>query len=361
MTPVLCNLSPVEPSNNLSLVRSRKTHKKTSIMADTRLNSRVPSDGGPSSSQSSASNLSGSKIAAISIGTVLAVMVVCLMLFCPHILFAWLMKSRSRYRPSGSEEVSLKNIPSQRLSRASGNHGSSHAADNTIRRKRRSKSGHGGSTQPHSNHTITNRPPGNPVIINNNVYINSTDYLQPHPALSHPRGRDPASLAIRVLFNAQGVPENQNIQFDHAANGGIPPQRRRGGEPPAQPPRAPMAGQPETSGFWNVADWARGVVPELGPHAPFQGRTGSSLVGSEQPPKRKREGSPTRERTFEVPGAFPEDDDVVESFQLVIAPARVRVPIHGNNGCWAREVRENRWRRQEKEDRRKCAFRANCP
>lgn len=324
------------------------------------MNSRVPSYGDPSSGQSSSGNssgsLSGSKIAAIAIGTVLAVIVVCLMLFCPQLLFAWLMKSRSRHRYSGSEEVPLKNIPPQRLSRASGNDKSSNGADNTGRRKRHPRLTHGGSTQPYDNHTIINRPPGNPIIINNNVYINSTDYLQPLPALNYPRSQDPASPALGISPNVQRVSGNQNIQFDPPPNGGIPPQRRRGREPPAQPPRAPMAEQPGASGFWNVASWARGVAPEQVPRAPFQGKTGSRLVGSEQPPTRQRERSPTRERTFEVPGAFPED---VERFQLVTAPARVRAPgapTHGDNGFWVREVRENRWRRQEKEDRRKCTF-----
>lgn len=69
-----------------------------------------------------------------------------------------------------------------------------------------------------------------------------------------------------------------------------------------------------------------------------------------------------RHRSLDVPGALPEDDGVAERFQLVTAPARVHAPgapVPGDNGFWVRDARENRWRRQEKEDRRKCTLQSN--
>ncbi|KAL9065297.1 MAG: hypothetical protein Q9161_008326 [Pseudevernia consocians] len=328
---------------------------QTSIIATTQLASSVPSNDDPSSSQPSYSNLSGGTIAAITIGTVLAVGVVCLLLFYPQLLFAWLMKSRSRNRASGCQEVPLKRLPPQRPSRASGNDGSSNGADDAGSRRRRPEVVHGGRIQPHGNHIIIGRRSGSPVIINNNIYVDSTDYLQPLPALNSPRHRYPAPPGGGIPPNAQRAWGTRNVQFGPPPNGGIPPQRRGRGVPPAPPPRPLTAEESESSGFWNVADWARGVVPGQLPHSPAGGRAGSPLGRREQSAMRQAEGVSTQERALNIPGAFPEDQRAVERFQLVTAPARVHAPnapTHGDNGFWVRDARENRWRRQEQEDRR---------
>lgn len=222
MTHVPCHLSKSSPAKDAS---------QTPIMATTQLASSVPSYEDPSSSQSSSGSLSGGKIAAIAIGTVLAVGVVCLLLFCLQLLFARLMKSRSRNRPSGREKVSLKDPPPQRPDRASGNDGSSNGgADDAGSRRRRPEVVllHGGSTQQHRNQVIVNRPAGDPVIINNNIYIDSNDYLHPLPALNSQRNRNPAPPAIGIRRNSQRASGIRDVQhFGDPPNGGTPPQRRR--------------------------------------------------------------------------------------------------------------------------------------
>lgn len=308
---------------------------------------------------SSSSNLSGSTIAAIAIGTVLAVGVVCLLLFYPQFLFAWRMKSRSRHRPSETQDVPLKEPPLQRPGRASGNNVSSNGTGDRGRRRRDPAVVHDRITQPQGNHIVVSRPSRSHVIVNNNIYINSNDYLQPLPALNSQRNRDPAPPVVGIPPNTQHLSGIRNYQFSSPPNGGVPPQRRRRSEPPVPPPREPAAGQPNASSFWNVGDWARGVTSEQAPQSPARGRTDSLFGRREQPPLRHAEGSPTRGRALHVPGTFPEDDEVEKIFQLVTAPARVHVPsapTHGDNGFWVRGARENRWRRQEKDDRRRCTF-----
>lgn len=322
-------------------------------MATTMLVSRVPTHGDPSTTQSSSGNLSGGTIAAIAIGTVLAVGVVCLLLFCPQFLFAWLTRNRSRNRSSGSIKVPFKDGP-HRPGLVSGNDGSSNGGVDATSRRRRPEIVHCVSTRPHGNHIIVNRPPGSPIIINNNIHINSDDYLQPLPALSSPRNRNPAPLALGIPRMAHRVSGTRNVPFIDPPNGGIPPQRRRRGEYSAPPPRPPTVEQSETSGFWDVGDWARSVAPRHIPRSPVRGRTQSPLGRRERPLRRQAGGSFTQERALDVPGAFPEDNEVVERFQLVTAPARVHAPgapTHGDNGFWVREARENRWRRQERQDR----------
>lgn len=324
-------------------------------MANTRLISRASTNGDPPTSQSSSGNLSGGTIAAIAIGTVLAVGVVCLLLFCPQFCFAWLMKSRYRNRPSGSKDIPLKDIPVQRPGRASGNDGSSNGADDAGSRRRRPEVVHGGSTQPRGDQIIVNRSPGSPIIINNNIYVSSDDYLHPLPALTTPRNRGPAPPAVGIPQNAQRVSGTRIAPFSDPPNGGIPPQRRRRGEHSAPLPRTPTAEQSGTSGFWDVGDWARSVAPGNEPRSPARGGTRSPLGRGERPPMRQAEGPPMRERALDVPGAFPEEKEVVERFQLVTAPARVHAPgapSHGDNGFWVRDARESRWRRQDREDRR---------
>ena len=324
-------------------------------MANTRLSSRVPTPGDSSSSQSSSGSLSGGTIAAIAIGTVLAVGVVCLLLFCPQFFFAWLMKSRSRNRTSGSNDIPLKDKPPQRPGRASGNDGSSNGAnDDAGSRRRRREVVHGGNPRPCGDHIIIDRPPGSPIVINNNIYVTSDDYLHPLPALIPPRNRGPAPPAVGIPRNAQRVSGTRVVPFCDPPNGGIPPQRRRRGERSAPLPRTPTAEPSETSGFWDVDDWARSVAPGNEPRSPARGRTRSPLGRRERPPMRQAERHAARERTLDYPGAFPEEKEVVEKFQLVTAPARVHAPgapSHGDDGFWVREARENRWRRQEREDR----------
>ncbi len=304
--------------------------------------------------------MSGGTIAAITIGTLLTVGVVCLLLFYPQLLFAWLMKSRSRNRASGCEMVPQGDLPPQRLGRASGNDGSSNGTDDAGSRRRRPKVVYGGSIRPHGNHITIRRPSGSPVIINNNIYINSNDYLQPLPALNSQRNRDPHPPGVGIPRNPQRTCGPRNVQIGPRPNRGIPPQRRAHLVSPPPPPRPPTAEQSTASGFWNVADWARRVAPGQMPYSPARRMTGLPTGGRQQPPMQPQEGSFTRERPLGVPGALPEDTVPVERFQLVTAPARVHAPAtptHGDNGFWAREARENRWRRQEIEDQRKCTLR----
>ena len=323
-------------------------------MATPRLVGRIPSSSESQSSQSSYTNLSGGKIAALTIGTILAVGLVCLLLFYPQLVLERLVKIRSQDRPSGSGEVPSKDVPHQRPGRASGNDRSANEADDVASRRRHPKDVHGGSSQPQSNDIVANRQSGSPVVIINNIYINSGGYLQPLPALNSQRNRDPALTWVRVSQNAQGASGMQNFQLDPRANLAIPQQRGRNDEYPASPLTANRPERMASSNFWNVADWARGVPTAHVPCPPGQGSAGSPTNDSQQSPVRPHERSATR-RVFGVPGAFPEDEDVIERFQLVTAPARAhapKAPSHGDNGFWVREARESRWRRQEQEDRR---------
>ena len=195
-------------------------------------------------------------MAALTIGTILAVAIVCLLLFCPQLLFDWLIKSRSWNSPSKIKEVSLTDRP-LRSGRASGNDASRNGADYTRSRRRRSEAVHGGINQPYSNRIIISRTSGSPIVINNNIYINSNDYLQPLPALNCPRIPDPPPPAVRMPRNTQQTSGTRNVQFGSPPNGGKAPQRRRRGESPTPPPGTPLPEQSETSGFWNVAEWAR--------------------------------------------------------------------------------------------------------
>ncbi|KAF6221185.1 hypothetical protein HO133_002040 [Letharia lupina] len=295
----------------------------------------VHSHDDPFSSQSSSGNLSGGTIAAIAIGTVLAVGVVFLPLFCPQFLFARLMKSRSRNRRLHSEEVPLEDLPPQRPGRASGNDRSSSGADDARSRGRRPDIVKGESTQPHGNHIIISRPSGSSVIINNNIYIDSHHYMQPLPGLDSQRHSDPVPPVIGVARSSQRSSECRDPQFDPPPNGGMPPQNRRRGEPPAPPLRAPTPELPGGFSFWNVGNWDRGVASGQLPRSPVRAMTDSPIESREQLPVRRREGSWARERAFDIPGAFPEDEDAGEKFRLVTAPARVHAPgapTHGDDG-----------------------------
>lgn len=326
-------------------------------MASTQLTSRVPASGEPSSSQSSSSNLSGGTIAAIVTGTILAVGLVCFLLFYPQFLFAWLMKSRARNRPLGTTNIPLRARLPQHPGQASGNDGSSNGADDAGSRRRRPEIVRGGNARAQGNNIVINRPPGSPVIINNNIYVSSDDYLHPLPALTSPRNRNrgPAPPAAGVPHNARPVSRNRRAPFRDPSSGGIRPQRIRRGEPSAPPPRTSTGGSSETSSFWDVGDWARSVASAHIPPSSARGRTRSPLGRTGRSPIPQADRNAPRERALNVPGAFPEEKEVVERFQLVTAPARVHAsgaPSHGDDGFWVREGRENRWRRQEREERR---------
>lgn len=324
-------------------------------MATTHLASSTRSYNDPSASQSSSGSLSGGKIAAIVIGTVLTIGTVCLLLFCPQYVFARVMRSGYRFRPSRRGNVPLNALPPARLGRASGNDRSGNGADDAGSRRRCPDVVDGGITQPHGNSVRTNKSPGSPIVINNNIYINSNDYLHPLPALNTPRIRGPAPPVIGTSRNAQRASGTRNVHSGPPPNGGIPPQRRSRGESPSSPVRAPTATQTDSPGFWDVADWARGVAPGLASHSRIRGRASSPTTVRQQNAERRRAESYTRVRAVNVPGAFPEDNDIVERFQLVTAPARVHAPgapTHGDDGFWVRDTRENRWRRQEMENRR---------
>ena len=314
--------------------------------------SHVPYYEDSSPSQSSPSALSSGQIAAIAIGTVLAVGMVCLLLFCPQLMFAYLRKSRPRSRSSGNKDVPLEDIP-QRPGPARGNDGSGNGVDDAGSRRRRSEVVLG-STQSHGNQIIIRGRSGSRVTINNNIHINSNDYLHPLPALDSRRNRDPALPELDAPRNAQRAPRLRNIQrLDDPPNGGIPLQRRRHDRNPAPVPRVPTAERSEASRFWNVEEWAHGIAPGQTSRSPSRRRPGSPLSTRERRPTRRVEEG---DRSFDVPGAFPGDDEAEERFHLVTAPARVHAPgapVHGDNRFWVRDARENRWRRQEKEDRRK--------
>ena len=314
-------------------------------MATPRLIGRIPSPSESHSIQSSYTNLSGGKIAALTIGTILAVGLVCLLLFYPQLVLQF-VKIRSRGPPSGSGEVPSKDIPAQRPGRVSGNDRIGNEADDVGSRRRHPKDVHGGSTQPQSNDFVVSRRSGSPIVINNSIYINSGDYLQPLTALDSRRSRDPALTGVKVSRNVQGASGTQNFQFDPRANLTIPQQRRRNDN---------GSEQTATSNFWDVADWARGITPGQCPRSPAPDSADSPIHKAQQSPVSRHERSITRVRVFDVPGAFPEGEDVMETFQLVTAPARAhapRAPSHGDNGFWVREARESRWKRQEQEDRR---------
>ena len=324
-------------------------------MATPQLISRIASSSESHSSQSSSSNLSGGKIAALIIGTILAVGLVCLLLFYPQLVLTRLVKIRSRGHPSGSEEIPSKDIPHQRPGYASGHDRSGDEADDAGSRKRHPKDVHGGVTQPQTNYIVVSRRSGSPVVVNNNIYINSGDYLQPLPALNSPRNRYSAPSRVRVPLDAQEASDIRKLQFDPRTNLGLPPQRTRNDELPASPPVTTTSEQTAASNFWDVADWARGVAPAKFPRSPARGSAGSSIRKAQKSPVSHHQQSTTRVRAFDVPGAFPEDEDVLERVHLVTAPARAHppgAPSHGDNGFWVREAREPRWKRQEQEDRR---------
>lgn len=118
--------------------------------------------------------MSGGTIAAIAVGTVLAVGVVCLLLFWPQLLFAWLIKGRSQSRPPVSEEVVLEALPPRGPGRASGHDGSSNGADDAGLRP---DIVHRRSIQPCGNQATIITSSRSPIIINNNIHINTDDYL----------------------------------------------------------------------------------------------------------------------------------------------------------------------------------------
>ena len=325
-------------------------------MATIPLIGRVSSYSGSGSSQSSSGNLSGGKVAALTIGTIFAVGLVCLLLFCPQLVFARLKKSRSRTRPLIDGEVPSKDRPPPRPGRVSGNDRAGNGADDAGSRRRRAEGVQGGSTRLHSDHVVVSRRSENPVVINNNIYLQSL------PALNSSRNQNHASPGVRVLQNAQGSSGTRNPLFGLSPNGSIPPPRRRNGESLASPPMATTSEQTAASNFWNVADWARGVAPGQLPRSPARGSAGSPVCPRHQDSVRPRGESFTRERELDVPGAFPEAYDALDRFQLVTAPARThapRVPSHGDNGFWLQEARESRWKRQEAEDRREKQERAD--
>ena len=323
-------------------------------MATPQLISRIPSSSESHSSQSSSSDLSGGKIAALIIGTILAVGLVCLLLFYPQLVLRRLEKSRSRGHPSGSEEIPSEDIPHQRPGWASGRDRSGNEADDAGSRRRHPRDVHGGSTQPQTNYVVVSRR-SRSVVVNNNIYIDSGDYLQSLPALNSPRNRYSAPPGVRIPLDAQEASDIRNLQFDPRTNLGIPAQRTRNDDFPASPLVTITSEQTATSNFWDVADWARGVTAGVFPRSPAPGSVGSSIRKARQSPVSHHQRSTTRVRVFDVPGAFPEDEDVLESFHLVTAPTRAhapRAPSHGDNGFWVRESREPRWKRQEQEDRR---------
>ena len=252
---VICMLTRASSIWSLCSYPTLKVASKKTEMATPQLTSRIPSSSESHSSQSSSSSLSGGKIAALILGTILAVGLVCLLLFYPQLVLTRLVKSRSRARASDSGEVPLKDIPPQRPGRVSGNDRSGNEADDVGSKRRHPKDGHGGSTQPQSNGIVVSRRSGSPVVINNSIYINSGDYLQPLPALNSQRNRGPPLTGLRTSRNAQGAPGTQNFRCDPQANLAIPPQRRRNDEYPASPLMANRLEQMATSNFWDVADW----------------------------------------------------------------------------------------------------------
>ena len=305
-----------------------------------------------SPSQSSPSALSSGKIAAIAIVTVLAVGMVCLLLFYPQILFAYLKKSRQKNRSPGNKDVPLKDVPPQRPDPVRGNGGSRKRADDAESRRRRSEAILG-STRSQSNQVTIRRRSGSHVSINNNIHINLNDLLHPPPGLDSPRNRDPATPELNGQPNAQRAPRLRSIQqSSDSPNGDIPLHGRRHYRDPASIPRVSTAERSEASGFWNVESWARGIPPRQPSNSSSRRRPGSVSSRRERRPARRVE---ERDRSFDVPGAFPEDEDTVEPFELVTAPARVHVPgvpVHGDNRFWVRDERGNGWRRREREERR---------
>ena len=320
------------------------------IMEASQSVSQVPYFEDFSPSQSSPSALSSGKIAAIAIGTALAVGMVCLLLFWPQILSAHLRKSRPGLHSSENKDGLLKDVP-QRPGPARGNDGSRNGADDAESKRRRSEVVLG-STQSHSNQVVIRRRSRSRVTINNDIHINLNDFLHPPPALDSRRSRNPAPPELDAQPNAQRAPRLRNIQHSSdSPDGGIPLQSRRHKGNPASVSRVPTAERSEVSRFWNLENWAQGIPPGQVPRSPSPRPPGSLSSRRERRPTRRAED---RDRSFVVPGAFPEDDEAVEQFELVTAPARVHAPgapVHGDNGFWIRDARKNRWRRQE--DRRK--------
>lgn len=330
-----------------------KDTSQSFIMEASQSVSHVPYYEDSSPIQSSPSALSSGKIAAIAIGTVLAVGMVCLLLFCPQILLAHLKKSRLRSRSSGNKDGLLKDVPPQRPGPARGNDGSRNGAHSAESRRRRSEVVLG-STRSHSSQVIIRRRSEGRVTINNNIHINLNDFLLTPPALDSRRNRDPAPSELDAQPNAQRASRLRNVQqSSDSPNGGIPLQRRKNDGNPASVPRVPTAERSEASRFWNVENWAQSIPPGQVPHSPSPRRPGSLSSRRERRPTRRVE---ERDRSFDIPGAFPEDDEPVERFELVTVPARVHAPgapVHGDNGFWVRDARKHRRERQEKEDRRK--------
>ena len=302
-----------------------------------------------SPSQSSPSALSSGKIAAIAIGTVLAVGMVCLLLLYPQILFAYLKKNRQKNRSPGNKDVPSKDIPPQRPCPVRGNSGSRKRADDAENRTRRSEAIRG-RTRSQSNHVTIRRRSGSHVSINNNIHINLNDLSHPLPGLDSRRNRDPAPPELNGQPNAQQAPRLLSTQQSNdSPNGGIPPQRRRHAGNPASLPSVPTSERSSASGFWNVENWAQ----EIPPGQPSRSATRRSV-------SRRRERRPARRveeraRSFDVPGAFPEDDDTVEPFELITAPARAHAPgapVYGDDGFWVRDEWEDWGKRRETRARR---------
>ncbi|KAF6232819.1 hypothetical protein HO173_009033 [Letharia columbiana] len=134
--------------------------------------------------------------------------------------------------------------------------------------------------------------------------------------------------------SSQRSSECRDPQFSPPPNGGMPPQKTRRGEPPAPPLRAPT---PELPGGLRLLECGG-----LGPRRCV--RTVDAFSCSRDDTLANRVQGTTS-------GAFPEDKDAGEKFQLVTAPARVHAPgapTHGDDGFWVREARENRWRRRKR-------------
>ena len=330
-----------------------KVASQSLIMQASQSVSQILYDEDVSPSQSSSGVLSSGKIAAIAIGTVLAVGLVCLLLFCPQILFAYLRKSRQKRRSSENKNVPLTDVPPQRPGPARGNDGSGNRADDAESRRRRSEVVKG-STRSHSNQVITRGRSGSRVTVNNNIHIDLNDLLHPPPAADSRRNRDAASPGLDAQANAQRAPRLCNVQhLGDPPNRGIPLQKRRRDGNPASIPSASTAERSDASGFSNVENWAQGIPSGQASSSSSRRRPGSVSSRRERRPMQRVE---ERDRSFNVPGAFPEDDGSVEPFELVTAPARVHAPgapVHGDNGFWVRDGWESRWRRQEREDRRK--------
>ena len=347
----------IKPSQHQRLTRRQKARLSHFVMEASQSVSHALYHEDFSPSQSSPSALSSGKIAAIAVGTVLAVGMVCLLLLYPQILFAYLKKKKSQKNRSSGNKVKvvpLKDVPPQRPGPVRGNGGSRKSADDAESRRRRSAEAILGSTRSQSNQITIRRRSGSHVSINNNIHINLNDLSHPLPRSDSRRNRDPAPPESNRQPNAQRAPRRRSTQqSSDSPNGGIPPQRRRRHDRnPSSLPRVSTAARSSASGFWNVENWAQGIPPVQPSSSVSRRRPDSVSSRRERRPARR---VLERDRSFDVPGAFPEDDDTVEAFELVTAPARVHVPgapVHGDNGFWVRDERERWGRRQDRGDRR---------